>query len=154
MTAWQTAESLELLFHRQFLFNRALDQVKGVTGNNRPRMRTMTALCNGGACTLKELSERVKASPSNLCLLLKSLCEEGLTTRSAHPSDRRVVIYEATDQGRSWLQSLRQERVRVISNCLEAYPAKQLDALFHHAEGLTQELEKLTQDIDDEFKAE
>lgn len=152
MTAWQTAEGLEQLFHRQFLFNRALDQIKGISGNNRPRVRTMTALCNDGACTLKELSERVKASPSNLCLLLKSLCEEGLTTRSAHPSDRRVVIYEATDQGRSWLQAQRQERARVISSYLEGYPQERLDALYAHADRLAQDLEQLTADIDRKLK--
>lgn len=68
-------------------------------GTTPARARLLAALQCEGPCKMNELGTTLSVTPRNVTKLVDSLEAEGLVTRKAHPSDRRVTLVSLTDRG-------------------------------------------------------
>ncbi|HEY0518284.1 MAG TPA: MarR family transcriptional regulator [Ilumatobacteraceae bacterium] len=83
-------------FSQSFL--RWLD--KGCTGGlTYPRLRVLEALHCQGPAKMKTLADVLGLSARNMTAVADSLEAEGLLRRAAHPSDRRAIVLELTNEG-------------------------------------------------------
>src|SRR6185436_4630594 len=78
-----------------------------------------------GDLTMTRLAELLDVSLSNATGLIDRMAERGLVDRVRVPTDRRIVIVRASQEGariRDEIEALKQDRMRSILNRLE--PAK------------------------------
>lgn len=76
-----------------------------------------------GPMTLGDVAARERIAPPSVTKAVEQLVARGLVSRRADPADRRVVLVEATDAGRRFLDANRARRNEWLVHQLE-----QLDA--------------------------
>jgi DNA-binding MarR family transcriptional regulator len=105
------------------------------------QLAALAALEKHRAMTPGELAEHEKVQPPSITRVIASLEERGLIQRMPHPTDRRQVVLNVTDQGREVVQKVRQLR--------EAWLARRLRDLTPAERAVLREalpiLEKLSQ---------
>lgn len=79
------------------------------------RFRSLMYLAEVSGAALSDLSERIRISPSSLCIMLGKLEEEGLVCRERDSVDRRRVAYRITSEGRAALEADRSRRLAALS---------------------------------------
>jgi DNA-binding MarR family transcriptional regulator len=70
----------------------------------------LAAVSRHGALTPGELAEHEKVQPPSMTRVIAALEEQGLLTRSPHPTDRRQVILSLTEQGEKLLKEERRRK--------------------------------------------
>jgi len=90
-------ELVELSARFSHAFQRWLD--KGCSGLTYPRLRVVEALHCQGPAKMKTLADALGLSARNMTAVADSLEREGLLRRVAHPSDRRAILLELTQDG-------------------------------------------------------
>jgi DNA-binding MarR family transcriptional regulator len=75
-----------------------------------------------GPLGLAELTELEGLNPTMLSRIVKVLDERGLIRRMPDPSDMRAARVEVTAAGEQVHERVRQQRTRVLSECLERLP--------------------------------
>jgi DNA-binding MarR family transcriptional regulator len=75
-----------------------------------------------GPLGLAELTELEGLNPTMLSRIVKVLDERGLIRRMPDPSDMRAARVEVTPAGEQVHERVRQQRTRVLSECLERLP--------------------------------
>ncbi len=91
------------------------------------RFRTLHYLEESGGAGLKELSERIRISPSSLCIMLGKLEEESFVERSREEHDRRNVHYRLTETGAHALKSAREHRLAAFAARFAALDSAERD---------------------------
>ena len=82
-----------------------------------------------GPLGLAELTELVGLNPTMLSRIVKVLDERGLIRRLPDPSDMRAARVEVTPEGELVAGRVREQRTRVLSECLERLPPQTVDLL-------------------------
>ena len=71
----------------------------GEGGISYARMRLLGALHCGGPQIMSSISDELGVTRRNVTALVDALEEEGLVRRKPHPTDRRAIVIELTEQG-------------------------------------------------------
>jgi DNA-binding MarR family transcriptional regulator len=82
-----------------------------------------------GPIGLAELTELEGLNPTMLSRIVKALDERGLIQRMADPGDLRAARVTATEEGERVHKRVRDERTKVLSECLHGLPAQTADTL-------------------------
>ena len=82
-----------------------------------------------GPLGLAELNELEGLNPTMLSRIVKVLDERGLIRRLPNPSDMRAARVEVTPEGERVAGRVREQRTRVLSECLERLPPQTVDLL-------------------------
>jgi DNA-binding MarR family transcriptional regulator len=83
-----------------------------------PRASALSVLVFGGPVPIGRLAEVEQVSAPAITKTVTALEEAGLACRVRHPTDRRVVLVEATAAGRALLERGRAARVRVVAGLI------------------------------------
>lgn len=97
-----------------------------------------------GPLGLAELTELEGLNPTMLSRIVKVLDESGLIRRLPDPNDLRAARVAVTREGEQVHERIRQQRTRVLSECLERLPpetAELLLAAVPALESLAEELQ-------------
>ena len=88
-----------------------------------PTQYSVLALVRGrGPLGLTELTELEGLNPTMLSRIVKVLDERGLIRRMQDPGDLRAARVAATTQGEQVHDRIRQQRTKVLSECLHDLP--------------------------------
>ena len=82
-----------------------------------------------GPIGLTELTELEGLNPTMLSRIIKVLDERGLILRLPDPNDLRAARVAATEEGARVHERIREQRTRVLTECLERLPAPTADQL-------------------------
>jgi DNA-binding MarR family transcriptional regulator len=82
-----------------------------------------------GPLGLAELTELEGLNPTMLSRIVKVLDERGLIRRLPDPSDMRAARVEVTPEGEQVHERVRDQRTRVLSECLERLPRQSAELL-------------------------
>jgi DNA-binding MarR family transcriptional regulator len=82
-----------------------------------------------GTMTPRALAEHEKVQPPSMTRVINSLEEQGLLSRSPHPSDRRQVTVTATERGRSLVKAERRRKEAWLARQLETLTDEEIAAL-------------------------
>ena len=93
------------------------------------RFRSLHYLEGSEGVALSELSERIRISPSSLCLMLKKMEEEGLVERNRGSKDRRKVLYRISPLGLKRLEDDRSRRLAALTERFKALSQADRDRL-------------------------
>lgn len=94
-----------------------------------PRASLLSVLVFAGPQPMRRLAEVEQVSPPAITKLVTALESQGLLLRRPSPDDRRVVLVEATPEGRALLEDGRRDRVKLIAGLLDELPRKDLATL-------------------------
>jgi DNA-binding MarR family transcriptional regulator len=78
---------------------------------------------------MSDLAHRMALSPGSLTLMMDRLIEDGLISRGRSQEDRRVVIVQVTDKGRSMLAERRRALHEIVAAEITKLPLQQRDEL-------------------------
>jgi DNA-binding MarR family transcriptional regulator len=89
-----------------------------------PRASALSVLVFGGTVPIGQLAEVEQVSAPAITKTVSALEAAGLARRVRHPTDRRVVLVEATAAGRTMLERGRADRVRVVADLIADLPGR------------------------------
>jgi DNA-binding MarR family transcriptional regulator len=82
-----------------------------------------------GPISLTELTELENLNPTMVSRIVSRLDELGLIRRVQNPQDLRAALVEMTPEGRVMHERIRDERGKVVSECLARLTEQQRDAI-------------------------
>ena len=82
-----------------------------------------------GPLGLAEMTELEGLNPTMLSRIVKALDERGLIRRLPNPNDMRAARVEVTPEGELVAGRVREQRTRVLSECLERLPPQTVELL-------------------------
>ena len=91
-----------------------------------PRASLLSVLVFAGPQSMRRLAQIEQVSPPAITKLVTALEGQGLVTRTPSDRDRRVVLVEATPQGRALLESGRRDRVALVGGLLDGLSTEEL----------------------------
>ncbi len=93
------------------------------------QMAVLATLMREGPMTPGDLATVERVQPPSMTRILHSLMGQELVQRSAHPSDRRQILYSVTPAARSMVERDRQRRDQWLLHRLEALSPQDLAAI-------------------------
>lgn len=94
-----------------------------------PRASLLSVLVFAGPRPMRRLAEIEQVSPPAITKLVTAMETQGLVVRRPSPADRRVVLVEATPEGRALLERGRRDRVKLVAGLLDGLSEKDLATL-------------------------
>lgn len=76
--------------------------------------------------SLREISDHTLIPPSSMTHTIDRLVEQNLVLRAAHPTDRRTILASLTDEGRSIVERIDQERRAIFERTWGQLPETEL----------------------------
>jgi DNA-binding MarR family transcriptional regulator len=131
---------LQRFFQLTVAMSDAMDEDLADRGLTRARATLMAHLHRGGPCIQSALAKALGVTPRNVTGLVNGLEAGGLVTRSPHPSDRRAVMVQLTDDGSRAAASLVEDEKELARFLFERRTSAELRSL---AAGFDQLLERL-----------
>ncbi|MGI8330178.1 MarR family winged helix-turn-helix transcriptional regulator [Actinomadura scrupuli] len=101
----------------------------------------LAAVTQHNAMTPRDLAEHEKVQPPSMTRVIAALEERGLLERSAHPTDGRQVVLNATDQGRALVREERRRKEAWLSQRLRELTPEER-AILRQAAPILQKLSK------------
>lgn len=95
-------------------------------GLSPARLSALSVLVFGGPRTVGHLATAERVTAPTMTRLVAAMEAEGLVGRTAHATDRRVVLITATAKGEDILRRGREQRVRALASALETASAEEL----------------------------
>lgn len=84
-------------------------------GVSYARMRLLGALHCGGPKIMSGISDELGVTRRNVTALVDGLEEEGLVRRLPHPTDRRAIVIELTEEGGQTMNTLYDEHRKSVA---------------------------------------
>jgi DNA-binding MarR family transcriptional regulator len=84
-------------------------------GVSYARMRLLGALHCGGPKIMSGISDELGVTRRNITALVDGLEEEGLVRRLPHPTDRRAIVIELTEEGGQTMDTLYDEHRKAVA---------------------------------------
>jgi DNA-binding MarR family transcriptional regulator len=78
--------------------------------------------------SLREISDHTLIPPSSMTHTIDRLVEQGLVLRAPHPTDRRTILASLTDEGRSIVERIDQQRRAIFERTWGLLPEAELNA--------------------------
>jgi DNA-binding MarR family transcriptional regulator len=85
------------------------------------QMDTLDLLVQHGAWTMHEFAMALCIEPSTATRAIARLVDAGLADRSTHPSDKRMTVVRATQDGRAVQKRLALRRLAAVVEALEGF---------------------------------
>ena len=104
---------------------RRLRQQAG-TGLTPSQSSALMSIGKHGPLTLGRLAKIEQIAPPTTTRIVAKLEDDGLVRREADPGDRRIVLVEATAEGRRRLEHSRRRRSAWLAQRLDTFDAEQL----------------------------
>lgn len=101
-------------------------------------INALANLADGQARTISELGAGVGARPTTLTSVLDRLEARGHVTRGSRPGDRRAVVVELTESGRTAAATISQAISELEHRALAGLPAEALASLRTALQALTE----------------
>jgi DNA-binding MarR family transcriptional regulator len=76
--------------------------------------------------SLREISDNTLIPPSSMTHTIDRLVEQGLVLRAPHPTDRRTILASLTDEGRSIVERIDQQRRAIFERTWGLLPDTEL----------------------------
>lgn len=138
----ELAARLRMAIARMARFLRQQDQGELPQGQTS----ALATIVRLGPMTLGDVAARERIAPPSVTKAIEQLVSRGLVARSVDPTDRRVVLVEATADGRRLLEANRARRNEWLAHQLEQLDTAEvaqlgalLDVLEHLVEVATSE---------------
>jgi MarR family transcriptional regulator, organic hydroperoxide resistance regulator len=77
----------------------------------------------------KKLAEALGVTPPNVTGIVDRLVEQDLVSRTENPQDRRIMLLQVTEKGRSLLNNLRENRINQMTQVLARLSQDELSSL-------------------------
>jgi DNA-binding MarR family transcriptional regulator len=103
-------------------------------GLSAPRLSALSTVAFGEPRTLGEMARMEQVTPPTMTRMVASLEREGLVTRKADRSDKRVIWVEATAKGRRLIEQGRTARVAFLAGHLAGLTAEERRVLAEASE--------------------
>jgi len=127
----QMAAQLHSVSMRMLRVLRREDEEAGMSAS---RLSALSVIVFAGPISLADLATAEHVRPPTMSRIVENLVQDGLVTRDADPSDRRMVRIAATDAGRAVLDDGRARRVHAIGGRLEKLADSERRALYRGLE--------------------
>ena len=102
------------------------------------QLKSLIFIEKEGITNFTKLATALGVTSSNVTGIIDRLIEQDLVNRNENPEDRRVFLLSATEKGKILLNSLKESRIKQISEALSFMSTEDLSLLAH---GLTLLLE-------------
>lgn len=99
---------------------RALQAQDPEDGLSMSKVSVLSRLADEGAASASALASAERVRPQSMSATLAALEAEGLVARRPHPTDRRQILIELTEQGWETAQSARRSREDWLTRVLVA----------------------------------
>ena len=116
----------------------------GCDGLPYTRLRLLETLHCQGPAMMRAVGDQLGLSPRNMTALVDALEDEGLVTRRTHPTDRRAVLLELTDEGRDVADQTLEPRVAAIAAAFDVLPEGERRQFVHTLAKMVDELRQRT----------
>ena len=93
------------------------------------QLKSLFYIADQEKTNFKKLAEALGVTPPNITGIIDRLVEQGLVSRQENPEDRRIMLLEATEKGRSLLSSLRETRAIRMTQILTYMNVEELSLL-------------------------
>lgn len=93
------------------------------------QMAVLATLIREGPSSTGQLADSERIRPPSMTRILNSLHQAGLVTRTSHPEDRRLVLYEVTPEARSMVTHDRQRRDQWLNARMETLSSQEREIL-------------------------
>jgi len=100
-------------------------------------------LTTNGPSPVSKIANELVISKPNMTPIIDNLITEGYAIRYDDPSDRRIVIIEATEKSFDFLKQKKQETVEAVSEKLSSLSNKDIESLKTLVPKLTEILGKI-----------
>ena len=104
------------------------------SGLTLAQLKSLFLITSKGSTNFRKLAEALGVTPANVTRIVYRLVEQGLVSRTEDPKDRRVMILQATDEGRAIIANLRESGINRMTQILMFLSLEELGAL---AQGLS-----------------
>lgn len=111
---------LDRLLQIADLFQKDMTRSFAGTGLTQARVQLLWVLQHAGPSTQQTLATLCGVTPRNITGLVDALEQSGHVRRSVHPSDRRAVLVELTDEGAARMATMKREHSRLDAELLGA----------------------------------
>lgn len=91
--------------------------------------RVLRVLAERGTSDPKDLAQEACLLNPSLTRIMQLLEKKGLIVRKGHPSDRRKVLLDVTDEGRALLKEFAPESQAIFARLEEQYGRERIDQL-------------------------
>ncbi len=92
-------------------------------------LKSLLLISSKGSTNFRKLAEILGVTPSNVTGIIDSLVEKELVSRTEDMEDRRVMILQATDKGRTLLANFRENAMNHMTQILTLLDLEELSAL-------------------------
>ena len=99
------------------------------SGLSVTQLKSLFLIAEKGSTNFRGLAETLGVTPSNVTRIIERLVEQGLVSRTENPEDRREQVLQATDKGRSRLNSLKETGMKHMTRILNLLSDEELAAL-------------------------
>ncbi|MFC5704480.1 MarR family winged helix-turn-helix transcriptional regulator [Cohnella faecalis] len=144
---WSRLEEIDWLFRRmvrKFVKERDKIAIEGVA---LPGMLVLSKIVRDGEQKLGDLAEQLDLTSGAITALCDKLEEKGFATRRRMAEDRRTVLLDITDKGRSLLARNRNISQRSITLLFGGFTEQELDSQRAAYKQITDSLESFSETI-------
>lgn len=118
--------AMDQLFDLAVVLGGVMNNRLAVHGLTPARAEVLWVLHGTGPRTQRELSQILKCTPRNVTGLVDALQGAGFVERSAHPTDRRAIMVQLSEQGRALIADWSADRTHGTTQVLGDIPAADL----------------------------
>jgi DNA-binding MarR family transcriptional regulator len=121
------------------LFERDQIKIYGITSS---QCYTLLEIGRTGSLTMNELSTKMNLDTSTMTRVIANLVRDGLVRRVRDDSDRRYVVVELTDKGKSFTGEIKTSIENYYCDIITALPPGQVEQVLSSAQSLLAAFER------------
>ncbi|GGM59953.1 MarR family winged helix-turn-helix transcriptional regulator [Microbacterium saperdae] len=125
------------------LFQKDMARAFDGTGLTTARVHLLWVLQHAGPSTQQSLSALCEVTPRNITGLVDALEQSGHVRRTPHPTDRRAVLVELTDDAAATMRGMQADHTQLNAELLEAVAPADRAAVERGVAAIAAHLEKL-----------
>lgn len=145
----EKAKLIEEIVQLQRQVNRALRQGESDVWMEMSltiaQLKSLFFISNEGVTNFTRLAQALRVTPSNVTGIVDRLVGQGLVSRRENPENRRMLMLQPTEKGKSLLASLRERKIGQLYKLLSHLSEEQLSTLAQGLKSLVKATETLRQ---------
>ena len=114
------------------------------------QLKSMFFIANEGSTNSSKLAAALGVTLPNVTGIIDRLVEQGFISRRENPDDRRIMILEATQEGKALLSELRESNIGYMSKALVNLSLDELSVVVHGLTLMMKALESHQEESKDE----
>ncbi|MBI2854311.1 MAG: MarR family transcriptional regulator [Chloroflexi bacterium] len=93
------------------------------------QLKSLSLIDLSGNTNVRTLAASLNVTPPDITRIVDRLVEQGLVDRRENPKDRRMILLQTTEQGRTLLSKLRETKIAHMRHVLARLTLEELRAL-------------------------